>query len=158
MLRTEDPRLLRGQGEFVDDIRLPGLLHAAFVRASLAHARIRRIDAGAALNLKGVHTVLTSADMPRVIRERRIPMLVPNPQLKSPMTPFCLAVDEVCYVGEPVAIVVAETRHIAEDAAALIEIDYEPLGAISDCRDAVKPNAPPEDWSAARTANTPGRE
>ncbi len=141
VLRSEDRRLLLGAGQFVDDMRLPGMLHAAFVRAPLAHAKIGRIDTARARALPGVHAVLTAADMPRRLRERRIPMLVPNPQLKSPMLPYCLAIDEVCYVGEPVAIVVAATRYLAEDAAALVEIDYEPLAAISDCRDAVKDNA-----------------
>jgi carbon-monoxide dehydrogenase large subunit len=123
-------------------MRLPGMLHAAFLRSPHAHAKIKSIDSVAARALSGVHAVLTAADMPKRLRERRIPMLVPNPQLKSPMTPYCLAIDEVCYVGEPIAIVVADTRYRAEDAAALIEVDYDVLPAASDCRDAVKDGAP----------------
>jgi carbon-monoxide dehydrogenase large subunit len=137
VLRTEDARLLTGRGEFVDDIRLPVMLHAAFVRAPFAHARIRRIDKSAALAVPGVHAVLTWADLNRALRTTRLPSLVPNPYSKFPRTQLALAKDEVCYVGEAVAIVVAETRHLAEDAAALLQIDYEPLSAISDCRDAV---------------------
>jgi len=142
VLRTEDMRLLTGQGEFVDDIRLPGTLHGAFVRASFAHARIRLIDAAAALAMPGVHAVYTSADMPRAMQITRLPMLVPNPYSKISHTQFALAQKEVCYVGEPVAIVVADSRHLAEDAVAAVVVDYEPLDIANDCRDAVKPGAP----------------
>ena len=142
VLRTEDARLLTGKGEFVDDIRLPGMLHAAFVRATFAHARIRGIDPSAALAFAGVHAVLTWADLNRGLQTTRLPSLVPNPYSKFPRTQLALAKDEVCYVGESVAIVVAESRHLAEDAAALVAVDYEPLGAVSDCRDALKSGAP----------------
>jgi carbon-monoxide dehydrogenase large subunit len=137
VLRTEDARLLTGRGEFVDDIRLPGMLHAAFVRASVAHARIHGIDASAARAMPGVHAVFTAADMTRTMQTKRLPSLVPNPYSKNPLTQFALAIGEVCYVGEPLAIVVAESRYGAEDAAAAIEVDYDPLPAIADCRDAV---------------------
>jgi len=139
--RTEDARLLTGRGEFVDDISLPGMLHAAFVRASFAHARLRGIDISAALALSGVHSVLTAADMNAALQATRLPSLVPNPYSKFPRTQLALARNEVCYVGEPIAIVVADSRHLAEDAAALVTVDYEPLPAASDCRDAVKPGA-----------------
>jgi carbon-monoxide dehydrogenase large subunit len=141
VLRTEDARLLTGKGEFVDDIALPGTLHAAFVRASFAHARIREIDASAALALPGVRAVLTWSDLNRGLQTTRLPSLVPNPYSKFPRTQLALAKEEVCYVGEAVAIVVAESRHLAEDAAAMVAVDYEPLPAISDCRDAVKAGA-----------------
>src|SRR5579871_6046154 len=141
VLRTEDARLLTGRGEFVDDIRLPGMLHAAFVRASYAHARIRGIDASAALALPGVHAVLIWADLNRGLQTTPLPSLVPNPYSKFPLTQLALAKDEVCYVGEAVAIVVAESRHLAEDAAALVAVDYESLPAISGCRDAVASGA-----------------
>src|SRR5678816_3225382 len=72
----------------------------------------------------------------------RLPMLVPNPYSKISRTQFALAQDEVCYVGEPIAIVIADSRHLAEDAAAAVFVDYEPLGVSNDCRDAVKPGAP----------------
>ncbi len=143
VLRTEDARLLTGRGEFVDDIRLPGMLHAAFVRASFAHARIHGVDASAALALPGVRAVLTWADLSRGLQTTRLPSLVPNPYSKFPRTQLALAKDEVCYVGEAVAIVVADSRHVAEDAAALVSVDYEPLPAMSDCRDAVAEGAAP---------------
>ena len=108
VLRSEDPRLLRGRGEFVDDIRPPGMLHAAFVRAHHAHARVRRIDASAALAIPGVHAVFTAADMTPAMRANRMPALVPIPYAKFPLTQFALAADEVCYVGEPIAIVIAD--------------------------------------------------
>ncbi|HXJ00132.1 MAG TPA: xanthine dehydrogenase family protein molybdopterin-binding subunit, partial [Micropepsaceae bacterium] len=141
VLRTEDARLLTGRGEFVDDIRLRGMLHAAFVRASHAHARIVRVDASAALALPGVHAVFTAADMNAGLQTTRLPMLVPNPYSKISRNQFALAQNEVCYVGEAIAIVVAETRSLAEDAAAATAVDYEPLPVACDCREAVKPGA-----------------
>lgn len=142
VLRSEDPRLLRGRGAFVDDIRLPGMLHAAFVRAHHAHARVRRIDTSRVLAIPGVHAVFTAVDMTPAMRMHRMPALVPIPYAKFPLTQFALAVNEVCYAGEPIAIVIADTRYIAEDAASAVEIDYEILPAASDCRDAVAENAP----------------
>src|SRR5260221_5005571 len=141
VLRTEDARLLRGQGEFVDDIRLPGMLHASFVRATFAHARLRGVDASAALGLSGVHAVFTAADMPPAMQATRLPTLVPNPYSKISRTQFALAQGEVCYVGEPIAVVVADSRHLAEDAAALVGVDYDHLPPVSDCRDAMKDGA-----------------
>ena len=134
ILRTEDPRLLRGRGEFVDDIRLPGALHAAFLRSPHAHARVLSLDPSGALQLPGVHAVFTGAEMTAAMRTRRLPALVPNPYSKDPLTPFCLALGEVTYVGEPLAIVIAESRHRAEDGAALIGVEYAPLPAVADCR------------------------
>ena len=113
VLRTEDARLLTGNGEFVDDIRLPGMLHAAFVRASFAHARVRGVDASAALGLSGVHAVFRAADMTPAMQATRLPMLVPNPYSKISRIQFALAQGEVCYVGEPIALVVADSRHLA---------------------------------------------
>jgi len=142
VLRSEDSRLLRGRGEFVDDIRLPNMLQAAFVRAHHAHARLRRVDASAALAMQGVHAVLTASDMTPAMRTHRMPVLVPIPFATFPLTQFALAADEVCYAGEAIAIVIAETRYVAEDAAAAVDIDYEILPAAADCRDAVKADAP----------------
>jgi carbon-monoxide dehydrogenase large subunit len=149
VLRSEDARLLTGNGEFVDDIQLPNMLHAAFVRASFAHARVRDVDATAALGLSGVHAVFTAAEMNPAMQTTRLPMLVPNPYSKISRTQFALAQGEVCYVGEPIAVVVAESRHLAEDAAALVAVDYEPLPVASDCRDAVKKGAPLAHLNAA---------
>jgi carbon-monoxide dehydrogenase large subunit len=140
--RTEDPPLLTGKGRFVDDIHLPGTLEAAFLRSSHAHARIRAIDAAAARAMPGIGAIITAADLPERMRQARMPMLVPNPAISDLVTQYCLARDEVCYVGEPVAIVVADRRHRAEDAAAAIVVDYEPLPAAGDCRAAAQPNAP----------------
>jgi carbon-monoxide dehydrogenase large subunit len=142
VLRTEDARLLTGRGEFVDDIRLPGMLHVAFVRASHAHARIINVDATAALTMPGVHAVFTAADMNHALQTTRLPMLVPNPYSKLSRTQFALARSEVCYVGEAIAIVIADTRYRAEDAAAMVAVEYESLPAIGDCREAVKADAP----------------
>src|SRR6188474_200403 len=141
--RLEDPALLTGRGQFVDDVNLPGALHAAFIRSPHGHARIRGIDSAAARAMPGVHAVFTADDMPARIATGQIPMLVPNPAIRTPRTQIALAGDEVCYVGQTIAVVVADSRHLAEDAAAAVAIDYEPLLAVSDARDAVKPGAAP---------------
>src|SRR5918999_4324989 len=140
--RKEDPALLRGEGRYVDDIALPGMLHAAFVRSPYAHAKVGRIDKRAALALPGVHAVLVFADLPESVRRQTLPLLVPNPAIKQPYMPYALVKDEACYVGEPVACVIAENRYIAEDAAQLVEIEYDPLPAVNDCRAALEPDAP----------------
>lgn len=139
--RTEDPALVTGKGHFVDDIRFPGTLHACFVRSAHAHARIRDIDKSAALAVPGVHAVLTFADLPEAA-QKPLTLLVPNPAIAQLFTPVALVNTEACYVGEPIAMVIADTRYIAEDAAALVEVDYDILPAISDCLDAIAPDAP----------------
>jgi carbon-monoxide dehydrogenase large subunit len=123
--RQEDPRLLRGHGTFVDDIDLPEMLHAAVLRSTHAHARIRSIEAAAARELPGVHLVLTAHDLGEKLEPS--PLLVPHHALTQPRTQLPLALDEVRYVGEAVALVVADDRYIAEDALDLIEVEYEPL-------------------------------
>jgi aerobic carbon-monoxide dehydrogenase large subunit len=138
--RVEDPALLSGRGRYVDDFAPPGVLQACFVRSPLAHARIRAIQSEAARALPGVHCVLTAADLPAAMHER-IPTLQANPAMKLIRTERCLAGSEVCYVGQAVAVVIADSRSIAEDAAALVDVDYEPLPVAADCRDAVKPGA-----------------
>ena len=105
--RKEDPAFLRGEGQYIDDIHLPEMLHAAFVRSPYAHARIGKIDKTAALALPGVHAVLTYADLPEPARVNTLPLLVPHPAIKQVYLPYALAKDEVCYAGEPVACVVA---------------------------------------------------
>ena len=139
--RLEDPALLTGRGRFVDDIKLPGMLHACFVRSPHAHARIRSIDAAAARAMPGVHAVLTADDLPPRMATGQIPMLVPNPSIKTPRTQLALARHEVCYVGQTIAVVIADNRYLAEDAAAAVAVDFEVLPAVSDCRDAAKPDA-----------------
>jgi len=131
--RKEDPLLLTGRGRYVDDIALPGMLHAAVLRSPHAHALIRGIDKRAALALPGVRAVFTFADLPPSMQWQTVPLLVPSPAIKQPRMPYCLARDETCFVGEPVAVVVAQSRYLAEDAAALVDVDYEPLPAVADC-------------------------
>ena len=126
--RQEDPRLLRGRGTYVDDIDLPGMLHAAILRSTHAHARILSVDAGAARALPGVHLVLTARDLGDKLEPS--PLLVPHDALTEPRTQLPLALDEVRYVGEAVAMVVADDRYIAEDALDLIDVDYEPLPVV----------------------------
>src|SRR6266705_5555570 len=140
--RKEDPAFLTGRGRYVDDIALPGMLHAAVLRSPHGHAAIRGIDKRAALSLPGVHAVFTHADLPNSMQRQTVPLLVPSPTIKQALMPYCLARDEVCFVGEPIAIVVADSRYLAEDAAALVDIDFEPLPAVADCADALKPDAP----------------
>ena len=133
--RNEDPRFLRGEGTYVDDIAPPGTLHAAVLRSPMAHARITRIDVSAALDLDGVDAAWTWEDLGDVFRPS--PMSVPHEALLYPRTQYPLARDRVNYVGEPVAFVIARDRYVAEDACDLIEVDYESLPAIVDLEAAV---------------------
>ncbi len=141
VLRIEDEPLLRGHGRFADDLKFAGTLEAAFLRSPLAHAGLRSIDTKAALRLPGVHAIFSYADIAPMLSNERLPLQFRTDQLPADVTPFVLPKEEVCFVGEAVAIVVATSRAVAEDAAALIEVDYEPLRAISDCRDALRPGA-----------------
>ena len=129
--RSEDRALLMGQGQFVDDLKLPQVLFSAVLRSPHGHARINSIDATQARALKGVHAVYLYADLPESAR-RRLPMSIPNPLIRHVMTQELLASSEVCYVGEPVAFVIAESRYVAEDACLLIDVDYDILGAAGD--------------------------
>src|SRR5262245_41655397 len=140
--RFEDPALLAGRGRFVDDVPLAGALNACFVRSPHGHARIKSIDTTAARVLPGVHAVLTAADLPEPMRSDRISNLMANPAIRIMRTQHALARDEVCYAGQAIAVVIADSRPIAEDAAALVAIDYDVLPAIEDCREAVKPGTP----------------
>ena len=132
--RLEDPALLTGRGRFVDDIRLAGTLHACFVRSPHAHAKIRAIEASAARAMPGVHAVLTADDLPPRMARNQIPMLVPNPSIATPRTQLALARREVCYVGQTIAVAIAENRYLAEDAATAVKIDFEVLPAVSRAR------------------------
>ncbi|HZU70784.1 MAG TPA: aerobic carbon-monoxide dehydrogenase large subunit [Ktedonobacteraceae bacterium] len=138
--RTEDPRLLRGRGSYVDDFDLPEMLHAAFLRSAYAHARIVHINTSAARELPGVHLVLTAGDLGELLEPS--PLLVPHHALTQPRTQLPLARDVVNYVGEAVAMVVAENRYIAEDALDLIDVEYEPLPVVSSLEVAAMDNAP----------------
>ena len=138
--RVEDPRLLRGQGCFVDDLHLPGLLEAAVLRSPYAHARIQRIDTSAARAAPGVQLVLVAADLGQLAGP--LPMVLPHPALVQPRTHVVLAQQTVRYAGEPVAFVVADDRYLAEDARELIEVGYEPLPVAADLEQAAMPDAP----------------
>ena len=124
--------MLRGQGRFVDDLNIPGAFHVAFLRSPLAHARIKSVGTSAAWALPGVHAVLTFADLRPLLTSDRIPQALPAGAIKFDVDPYALAKDEVTYVGEPVAMVVADSRRIAEDALALIVLDLEALPAAFD--------------------------
>lgn len=132
--RVEDTRLLTGHGTYVDDIVRPGMLHACFVRSPFAHARINSIDASAALALPGVHAVLTAADINGNVHEAWH-AVAGKDVADTPRPP--LAEGEVKFVGDPVAIVIAANRYVAEDALELVDVDYDPLPAIADFTKAV---------------------
>src|SRR6266851_4071252 len=125
--RAEDDRLLRGRGRFTDDID-EGALESVLVRSPYAHARIRSIDVRAARAMPGVVAVYTAADLP--FGGTDLPILIPHPNLTHGRTQKCLASDVVRYAGEAVAFVVAENRAIAEDAAELVDVDYEQLPVV----------------------------
>src|SRR5262249_62109694 len=111
------------------------------VRSPHPHARIRAIDTAPALAMPGVHTVLTARDMPGRLATDPIPTPVPNPAITAMRTQRALAVEEVCYVGEAIALVVADNRYVAEDAASAVVVDFEQLDAVSDCRDGLAAGA-----------------
>ena len=128
--RFEDDALLTGRGRFIDDLGVrPDTLHAAILRSQHAHAKIRSINADAARQAPGVAAVLTGADVTALSASLVV-------GVKAPIECWPIAIDRVRYVGEPVAVVVAADRYVAEDALELIEVDYEPLTAIVDpaCR------------------------
>ncbi len=136
--RIEDDELLRGNGRFVDDIVCAGVLAAAFVRSPHPHALIRAIDAGAARALSGVIGVFTLDDLAPVLKQRRMTRFSNSGTRLDQSWPFALADGETSFVGEPVAIVIAADRYLAEDAAALVAVDYEVLPAATDCRTAAR--------------------
>ena len=136
--RKEDPRLITGTATYVDDIKMPGMHHACVVRSPHAAARIRGIHSKAAAELPGVVAVFTGADIASV---GPVPCGASLPGLRVPHHAI-LAQDRVYFVGHPVAVVVATDRYIAADAADLIEVDYDPLPAVSDPEKAIAPGAP----------------
>ena len=143
IIRNEDPCLLTGQALFVDDVDLPGMLHAAFLRSAYAHARIRGIDASAALARTGVAAVYTAADLGDYWKPG--PLLVPPPPIEGRVfnerTQVPLAKDKVRFAGEPIAVVIAESRYLAEDALTDIVVDFEPLPAVVDLEKALEPGS-----------------
>ena len=138
--RREDRRLLTGTAMFIDDIHLPGMAHAAVLRSPHAKARIRRVDASRALALPGVLAVYTHEDLGAA--NDPMPLLNQNRGFIYPRTHRALAPGQVRFVGEAVAVLVAENRYVAENALELIEVDYEPSQAAVDLMAAAKPGAP----------------
>jgi carbon-monoxide dehydrogenase large subunit len=136
--RVEDQRILTGRGHYIDDLQLPGMLHAAFLRSPYAHAQITSIDAGAALNAAGVVAVYTGRDL----RPLSKPIKSTLPLGDYPEA-YPLVIDKVLYVGDLVAMVVAESRYLAEDALELIDVQYEPLPPVMDYEAALDPLIPP---------------
>ncbi|AQZ60366.1 Carbon monoxide dehydrogenase large chain parolog without usual motifs [[Actinomadura] parvosata subsp. kistnae] len=134
--RREDPRLLTGQGRYLDDLGRDALA-AAFVRSPHAHARVRDIDVSGALDVEGLVAIYTWEDLPERVG-RALPLLIPHPALTHGRTAYPLARDVVRHVGEPVVMVVAADRYAAEDACALIEVDYEPLKPVVGIEEAVQ--------------------
>jgi aerobic carbon-monoxide dehydrogenase large subunit len=138
--RREDPRFLTGRGSYLDDRVLPRQTHAHVVRSPYAHARVTRVDTGPARRQPGVVTVLTAADLGAV---RPIPLIRRPPSLGAELPAvYPLAREVVRWVGEPVALVVAETPEQAADAADLVEVDYDPLPAVCGVEEAVAGGAP----------------
>ena len=132
--RKEENRLVSGKGIFVDDEKMPGMLHIRFVRSSYAHAKITRVDVSKAEKFPGVVCTLTGAEIKRQVQ----PFIEIGPGGAQKIADYPMAVDKVVFQGEPVAAVVAETRLAAEDAAELIEVDYEPLPPVVTAEDALK--------------------
>ncbi len=138
--RAEDPRILTGRGRYVDDVTFPGMVHAAFVRSPLAHARVVSVDTSAAKAAPGVLAVYTGPEMEALIE--------PGPYGMAAMMNIwppahsLLATDKVRLVGDLVALVVAETRYLAEDAAELVEVEYDPLPAVMTAAQALDPESP----------------
>ncbi len=143
IVRNEDPQLLTGQALFVDDVNLPDMVHAAFVRSTYAHAKIVKIDVSTALNREGVVAVYTAEDLGNYWQPG--PLLVQPPPIKNLIfnerTQVPLAKDKVRFVGEPVVMVLAENRYIAEDALMDVYVEYEPLSVVADLATALDENA-----------------
>ena len=142
--RNEDPRLLTGRALFTDDVQLAGMLHVAFLRSDLAHARIRSVELGGARERRGVVAVYTAGDLGEFWQPG--PLLVPPPPVEQlefhQRTQVPLAKEKIRHAGEAVAMVVAESRYLAEDALEDLFIDYEPLQAVVDLEAALTSGAP----------------
>jgi carbon-monoxide dehydrogenase large subunit len=138
--RNEDPRLLSGKGRFTDDFAHDAA-QVAFVRSDYAHARILDIDVSGTLDIEGLYGIYTHDDLEGDFA-KPLPLLVPSDDLFAPRTQYALAKDEVCYVGEVIAMVVARDRYVAEDAASVVRVTYEPLPVVADLLSAVAPDGP----------------
>ena len=140
VLRKEDRKFVTGEGRYTDDLKLPGMLHAYFVRSPFAHAKVKSVDVSAALAVDGVHAVLTHDTLP-VEMGVLCASNPPGSDVRQPVQAI-LAGDEVRYVGEPVAIVIADDRYIARDAGDLVAVDYDPLPVVVDAEKALADGAP----------------
>ena len=157
--RSEDVRILTGTGSYVDDIQLPGMLHAAFLRSPLAHARILSVDVSAARQLPGVVVAMTGEDVQGLLAPS-----APSPGIfgPAPVKFTIVATDKVRLVGDPIAVVVAESRYLAEDALQLVEVEYDELVPVANTDQALDPTSTPifEDLGSnvisAPTTNTFG--
>ena len=137
--RREDARLVTGRGRYVGDVVLPGMLHVAVLRTPHAHARLVKIDAEAARRRPGVVQVVVPSDVAAL---GRLPLQVPHPSLAAPACPEILPQDVVSYVGQAVALVVAESTAQAEDALAALRVEYEPLPVVATLEDALRSDGP----------------
>ncbi len=137
--RLEDPRLIQGQAQYVDDVTYPGLLHAVVLRSPWAHARIASLDVSAAAKVSGVLAVLTGPDLEGKVGPKAL--MISPPGIKVPYH-LPLALGKVTFVGHPVALVLASDRALARDAADLIQVEYEPLDSVTDPEAALKPGGP----------------
>lgn len=146
--RREDARLLRGKGQYIADFVLPGMLHIAFVRSPVAHARIKAVDLSRARSAPGVHFAMSGIELARElppVQDQQLPLprkwrtTIPH-KIFDPRQPL-LAWDKVRHVGEAVAVVIAESRYLAEDAAELVEVEYESLPAVVDVEAALQPGS-----------------
>ena len=135
--RVEDPKFLRGRGNYIDDYEVPNMLEVAVARSTMAHAKILSIDTSAAEAVPGVVAIVTSENVTDHVNP--MPDFGPSPDKH---TWYCLAVDKVRYMGEGVAVVAATSRAVAEDAAELIEVEYEPLEPLTDMLEALEDDAP----------------
>jgi carbon-monoxide dehydrogenase large subunit len=144
LARKEDLRFLTGHGRYVDDVEIPGALHACFVRSPHPHAKIRSIKTDESRKLKGVVAVYTGKDLAQWTTPLR---MAPPIEGLHPVEMTTLPIDKVRFHGDPVACVIAESRYVAEDAAELVEVDYEPLPAVADLAQALAEGAPKVDES-----------
>src|SRR5688572_8235237 len=144
ILRNEDARLLTGRALFVDDVQLPGMLHVAFVRSEHAHGRLMSVDVSAARQRPGVHAVYTAADLGDYLKPG--PLLVSPPPIPNLVFHACtqlpLAKEKVRHVGEPLAMIVADNRYIAEDAIRDVVVEIDPIDAVVDLEKGLAPDAP----------------
>src|SRR3954447_5080407 len=145
VVRKEDKRFITGKGRYVDDVKLLGMTHAHFVRSPHAHARVKGIDSAEALKMPGVIAVLTGSEL---VADKIGNLICGWAITSKDGTPMkmgqwpAMAPETVRFVGQAVAVVIAETKNQARDAAEAVAIDYEPLPAAADIRAAIKPGAP----------------